>query len=370
MLLSMMLPALFGSVLAAEFTEKPLSANEGASPATISSSLFSSLERFSRLVDISYCVGTTGLSHPFSCVSRCRDFPHLELDTTWYTGPLMSDSCGFIAVDHGHGTHQAALIVAFRGTYSLTNAIVDLTTIPQEYAPYPGPGGDGDDTPLCRNCTVHRGFWESWNNTRTQVVPRLEYLRRIHPDYPIQLLGHSLGGAVAALAAIELKVSMGWQNIMVTTFGEPRVGNQELAHFIDQVFDTDKGDIKADDWRYRRLTHVDDPVPLLPFSEWGFRPHAGEIFISKLELAPSTEDLVACVRESDPKCSSGQDDGLLTTLRYTFKAAFIEGIPVRFRFWQVFLAHRDYFWRLGLCIPGGDPADWGRVNELYSGCWN
>ena len=168
---------------------------------------------------------------------------------------------------------------------------------------------------------------------------------------------------MAALAAIELKASMGWQNIRVTTFGEPRVGNQEMAQFIDHVFEMDTVGTKADYWRYRRLTHVDDPIPLLPFSEWGFHPHAGEIFISKLELAPSTEDLVVCVGESDPKCSSGQDDGLLTFHRNTFKAIFTEGIPVRFRFWQTFLAHRDYFWRLGLCIPSGDPADWARVRE-------
>jgi hypothetical protein len=36
------------------------------------------------------------------------------------------------------------------------------------------------------------------------------------------------------------------------------------------------------------------------------------------------------------------------------------GFPARFKLWQLFFAHRDYFWRLGLCVPGGDPADWGR----------
>jgi len=33
--------------------------------------------------------------------------------------------------------------------------------------------------------------------------------------------------------------------------------------------------------------------------------------------------------------------------------------------WQLFFAHRDYFWRLGLCLPGGDPFDWGR--DKYGG---
>jgi hypothetical protein len=35
-------------------------------------------------------------------------------------------------------------------------------------------------------------------------------------------------------------------------------------------------------------------------------------------------------------------------------------IPARYKMWQLFFAHRDYFWYLGLCVPGGDPLDCGR----------
>jgi hypothetical protein len=31
-------------------------------------------------------------------------------------------------------------------------------------------------------------------------------------------------------------------------------------------------------------------------------------------------------------------------------------IPARYRLWELFYAHRDYFWRIGLCVPGGDPT--------------
>lgn len=149
---------------------------------------FASLERASRLVDITYCVGTagTGIAPPFSCLSRCADFPSLRLVRTWNTGVLLSDSCGYIALDHGdshgrgHGnpsiweeqawlghkngdvvleekeegennvmtqdgrTGVKEIIVAFRGTYSIANTIVDLSTMPQEYVPYPTPPGDGE----------------------------------------------------------------------------------------------------------------------------------------------------------------------------------------------------------------------------------
>lgn len=47
----------------------------------ISRSLFESLEELARIVDISYCVGSTGISKPFQCLSRCNEFDGFELVT-------------------------------------------------------------------------------------------------------------------------------------------------------------------------------------------------------------------------------------------------------------------------------------------------
>lgn len=49
----------------------------------ISIELFNDLEELSRIVDISYCVGVTGIGiqKPFLCASRCQDFPSFELVT-------------------------------------------------------------------------------------------------------------------------------------------------------------------------------------------------------------------------------------------------------------------------------------------------
>lgn len=43
----------------------------------VSRALFQSLEELSRLVDISYCVGSSGIRKPFSCLNRCSDFRRL-----------------------------------------------------------------------------------------------------------------------------------------------------------------------------------------------------------------------------------------------------------------------------------------------------
>ncbi|KAI1132119.1 alpha/beta-hydrolase [Nemania abortiva] len=360
----------------------------------ISSEFFASLERLSRLVDIAYCVGTTGIRQPFSCISRCDDFPSLELVTTWNTGVLLSDSCGYVAVDHGTSPPVAellsvpqekelpsrktsgAIIVAFRGTYSITNAVIDLSTVPQKYVPYP-PEDDEDELPLhepekaCTNCTVHMGFLLSWQIARQTVLPELKRLHEQYPDYPIHVIGHSLGGAVGALAALEMKVILEWEQIIVTTFGEPRVGNTGFTKYLDEVFGLQDEGKDPKQRVYRRITHVDDPVPLLPLSEWGYRSHAGEFFISKAELPPKPSDIRPCVGDYDPDCIAGSDGeetdwpGETTPAKRSSNDvdALPNGIwhlPTRFNLLGLLFAHRDYFWRLGLCVPGGDPIDWGR----------
>jgi hypothetical protein len=363
---------------------------------TVSADLFTELEELARVVDITYCVGLTGLgiSEPFSCLSRCKDFPKFELITTWNTGPLLSDSCGYIALDHG----KKRVIVAFRGTYSIANTVVDLSTVPQAYLPYPGDGSDDDEDartlldvgkefvegiagrdvndteepPKCDNCTVHMGFHASWVHTRPHVLPELEKTKAFFPSYQLALVGHSLGGAVAALAGLDL-LARGYSP-QITTFGEPRIGNAALAKYLDSRFKL-KGDLPENDTdlQYRRITHVDDPVPLLPLSEWGYAMHAGEIFISKSSLSPDIADVAHCRGDNDGKCIAGQDAtvnvndpvlrkrDLVGSVKDEISDLRTEpwGIPSRYKLWQLFFAHRDYFWRLGLCVPGGDPLGGG-----------
>ena len=48
---------------------------------SVSNELFQELEEHARIVDISYCVGTTGIQKPFLCASRCQEFDGFELVT-------------------------------------------------------------------------------------------------------------------------------------------------------------------------------------------------------------------------------------------------------------------------------------------------
>lgn len=205
----------------------------------------------------------------------------------------------------------------------------------------------------------------SWRHTRRYIVPHLAKLIKRHPDYRLTLVGHSLGGAVAALAALEFQ-ARGW-NPQVITFGEPRIGNLALVNYINESFPTNPD--QNTNASYRRITHVNDPVPLLPLQEWGYRMHAGEIFISKPSLPPLAADIYHCQGNEDLNCIAGSDTNGLDLASFSayaeldldsFKSWWRHhrdflSIPSRFRIWQLLFAHRDYFWRLGVCLPGGDP---------------
>jgi len=247
-LLSLIYVACLTSALGVPSRQAPLTDGFLAtSNHNISQELFYDLEELSRMVDISYCVGTTGtgIQKPFLCASRCQDFPNFELVTTWNTGPFLSDSCGYVVLSHPPSPPR--IIVAFRGTYSVANTIIDLSTVPQEYVPYPGDGDDDDDASEqnkglrkrainpqkaeCTDCTVHAGFMTSWRHTREEILPHIKEAVKAYPEYQVTLVGHSLGGAVAALASLDFE-ARGW-NPQVTTFGEPRIGNQGLMRYID-----------------------------------------------------------------------------------------------------------------------------------------
>ena len=245
----------------------------------------------------------------------------------------------------------------------------------------------------------------SWLNTRSIILNHVAAAREQYPDYELILVGHSLGGAVAALAGIEMQLR-GWEPT-VTTFGEPKVGNKGFAEFLAKMFRLEgaAGDFSAQEWRFRRVTHARDPVPLLPMEEWGYVMHAGEIFISKEDLPPSVDDVYFCEGPNDARCISGAEgERALAISLYemasvatdakayadwaradpTEQQALSSGhqpplhiqdtdahnrglfdlpwhlIPFKYRLWELFFSHRDYFWRVGLCIPGGDPTGKGR----------
>lgn len=115
------------------------------------------------------------------------------------------------------------VIIAFRGTNTsdMVNWIDDLSLA--KMAIYPG----------CKECEVHSGFYGAWTALSAQVLAALTAfggtsIKTIH------VTGHSLGAAMAHLAAYELVIG-GYTVQDIVTFGSPRVGNAAWAESYTQV---------------------------------------------------------------------------------------------------------------------------------------
>ncbi|KAH7326904.1 lipase [Rhizoctonia solani] len=82
----------------------------------------------------------------------------------------------------------------------------------------------------------------------------------------VTIVGHSLGGAIASLDALYLKLNLPPTiAIKGVTYGQPRVGNQEFANLMDQKI-TD----------FSRITNLEDEVPIVPGRFLGYHHFSGE----------------------------------------------------------------------------------------------
>lgn len=178
---------------------------------------------------------------------------------------LLSAKDGFGVCAMGGKGYEGDLFIIFRGTTTANNK-ADFVT-------------DGN-IGLTRSSTghmVHVGF----NSTFTSMLPKISsFLAKNKVTGTVHCIGHSLGGAVAALAADWLKKKAG-KSVKLYTFGAPRVGTYFFAKST-----TDN--LKLGNMH--RVYHQTDPVPMVGMFPYMQAPYnTSGHYISSSELVFSGE---------------------------------------------------------------------------------
>jgi hypothetical protein len=136
---------------------------------------------------------------------------------------------------------QRLVYICFRGTQSISDIKSDI---------------DIRCKPMIINGTdlrVHCGFYAQLNSIKKQILADLS--NHISDIDKIVITGHSLGAAIATIAAAEVHQAYSNKQIHCHTFGCPRVGDFKFATWYDS-------NIKHN-WR---VFNEEDPVPLIPLS--------------------------------------------------------------------------------------------------------
>ncbi|XP_042050645.1 uncharacterized protein LOC121796024 isoform X1 [Salvia splendens] len=153
------------------------------------------------------------------------------------------------------------LVVAFRGTEQTRwkDVVTDLMLVPTGLNPE-RIGGDSTN-----EVQVHSGFLSAYDSVRTRLITLIKQATGHRDDDSVELLpawhiyvtGHSLGGALATLLALELASSQlaqcGAIAVTMYNFGSPRVGNRRFAEIYNQKV--------KDSWR---VVNHRDIIPTVP----------------------------------------------------------------------------------------------------------
>ncbi|KAG2434517.1 hypothetical protein HYH02_012184 [Chlamydomonas schloesseri] len=215
-----------------------------------------------RLASIAYC-SHTDLLAAWNC-SRCADVPGFSPYRVVY------DAVWDLVAYAGFYTPWRAIVLVFRGTDSSNwgQWAENMRAWRTDHM-YPEPGFP--------HALIHAGFYTLWTGSslQTTFTAAVSELVAAHPGARLVAIGHSMGGALAQLAALEVKLAYsnvtggggGPMHATVYTFGAPRVGNLAYQQLFNSFIDVS--------WRF---THNRDVVPSVPLQLMGFQHVAREVW--------------------------------------------------------------------------------------------
>lgn len=133
-------------------------------------------------------------------------------------GAMMDDSAIFGLMGQSRATQTA--FIAFRGTQTFNDWVSDFDFAHEPYRYVPGAG------------EVHKGFQSIYDAVHASIAAGLG--AALEGCESLLITGHSLGGALAVISALDLAKNVG-PAIMpeLITFAGPAVGLADFARFFD-----------------------------------------------------------------------------------------------------------------------------------------
>ncbi|KAG9021522.1 hypothetical protein FRB95_002000 [Tulasnella sp. JGI-2019a] len=244
---------------------------------TIDAATIQSYLPYTHLAASSYCASS--IIQNWSCGQHCTALPGMQIVATggnnedvpdWYVGYLPS---------------LASAVVVHQGT---TPSAIESDLI-------------------------HSGFVDAHDSAAPAILAAVKKIISTNGVKKITCIGHSLGGAIAILDVLSLQATLGNScTYKVVTFGQPRVGNQAFADYVDAHLSDNS-----------RITHNEDIVPIVPGRFLGFVHSSGEKHIdpSAVWWACSGQD-----NEADPECSTGEVSNILDGNTSDHTGPYVNGI--------------------------------------------
>ncbi|KAI0267107.1 Alpha/Beta hydrolase protein [Gloeopeniophorella convolvens] len=196
---------------------------------------------------------------------------------------LITHAHGFVARDDA----RRELVLVFRGSHELLDVLTDGNFA---LAPLTAVGAPADT-----GARVHAGFQIAYDSVARAALRALvrELAEARCAGYALALAGHSMGGALAALAALAVRAHIpGVARVRLFTFGQPRMGDVAFAELLEAALGREN---------IFRGVHTWDGVPTMVPRSLGYRHFANEYW--QFEEPPNASTVRRCASQEDPECS-------------------------------------------------------------------
>ncbi|KAH9025128.1 alpha/beta-hydrolase [Lactarius hengduanensis] len=257
--------------------QQPLNISQGG-VTTLTSSQYAEFVPYVQFARAAYCPSNKIVG--WQCGGACNAVPGFTPTLTGGDG----DATQYFYV--GFWPAQSAVVVAHQGTNpsELLSVLTDIRIHFTSPDPVLFPNIPSD-------VKVHAGFVKEHKKTAPQILKEVKRLMAENSSTHVILIGHSLGGALAELDTLLMKLNLPADTtVRGVTFGTPRVGNPAWAtYFGSQIAD------------FTRMNNNRDMVPIVPGQLLGFRHPGGEIHIQE------DGSVIACHGPDDgvdPQCSN------------------------------------------------------------------